>query len=201
MSIRAKSIEAAYRKAQTLLHDQRWVDAARAFAELMPQLREQEDVLGQSRVLTHLAQIFTVLGQRDQAVEFYREARRLAIEACDQQLHAICAHQLGCLLFESEPDQAKAMLVESRSACIVLGDKRGESLSLALIGEIEIQQGQCEAGMSKMLQALKQMPPMEEKTQLLEQVKSLAGRLSPERFAQMVEEFAPCERRSFSQSP
>lgn len=188
------AIEQGYQQAQQLLRESNWVEAARAFAGLMPTLREQGDTLGQARVLTHLAQIFGVLEQNEQALEFYREARRLAIEAGDQQLKAICAHQLGCLLRQSEPEQAKAMLQESRSACVLLGDLRGETLSLALIGEIDLDQGDGEAGMRKMLQAVREMPEIAEREELIRLVGARSSQLPFERFEALLQEQIPTER-------
>lgn len=182
------AIETGYQQAQKLLSDKQYVEAARAFASLMPSLRKADDILGQARVLTHLAQIFFLLDQRDQAIEFYREARKLAMEAADVQLQAIATHQIGCLLRESDPQQARTMLIESRTACAVLGDPRGEALALALIGEIDIRQGEREAGMRKMLQALKQIPAIPERQEIIDQILSLADRLPRERFEAVVEQ-------------
>ena len=165
------------------------VAAAREFERLLPLLVEADDDLGRARVLAHLAAIDETHERLDGAERHYRQALSLLASADDPSLTASVTHRLGHLVRMRRPPEARALFERSRRACEAIGDRRGEAVSLAMIGQIDVTTGAVESGIRTMLQGLSAMPSdASEDGHLVEHLAYFSSRLDSARFDALVAE-------------
>jgi hypothetical protein len=105
---------------------------------------------------------------------------------CDRQLQATALHRLGHVLRMNSPDRAREMFC--RSLELGAPNQEANSLSLAMIGQIDFTAGMQPDGLATMLEAVNSMPEeTESRDHLVEHIVYFGGKMERDDYVQLVE--------------
>ena len=178
--------------AEEQTEDERFAAAHESLAQLEPILQAQQDMVGLSRTALRMGQLAEQAGDTNLALRDYQQAALWADQAGaagDPQLKGIALHRQAHLLRFAEPAQAREGFAAAQAASAAAGDLRGKLLSAAMIGQIDLTQGNPESGMQQILAALDAMPvDMPEREHLIEHVNYLSNRLESALYRQLLQQ-------------
>ncbi|MBT4864169.1 MAG: tetratricopeptide repeat protein [Planctomycetaceae bacterium] len=168
------------------MSEERWNDAIRCYEDVLQSLIELSDELGIARIQLRIGQMHEQSGRPTEAVENYTLVEQAAARLRDRQLEATALHRLGHVLRMNSPDQAREMF--RRSLELGAPDQEANSLSLAMIGQIDFTAGDQRGGLETMLKAVNSMPDeTPSRDHLVEHIVYFGGKMERDEYVQLVE--------------